>query len=36
VGLLKGDIAAIRLVEVVANKKSLNPRLLELTRVLVT
>jgi len=34
VGLLKGEIAATPLAEVVANKKSLDPRLLELVRVL--
>jgi 6-phosphofructokinase 1 len=34
VGLVKGEIAATPLAEVVANKKSLDPRLLELARVL--
>ena len=34
VGLLKGEIAATPLAEVVAHKKSLDPRLLELVRVL--
>jgi hypothetical protein len=34
VGLLKGEIAATPLAEVVANRKSLDPRLLVLARVL--
>ncbi len=34
VGLVKGEIAATPLAEVVANKKPLDPRLLELARVL--
>jgi 6-phosphofructokinase 1 len=34
VGLIKGGIASVPLVEVVANKKTLDPRLLELARVL--
>ena len=34
VGLVKGEIAAIPLAEVVANKKPLDQRLLELARVL--
>jgi 6-phosphofructokinase 1 len=34
VGLVKGEIAATPLAEVVANKKTLDQRLLELARVL--